>query len=190
MHGWPYAVVHNLLRKSNVGELSVLSPLRPPATAGKLRTRRKDWARNGDGGVETRQRRAGRGTGQRRSGKRTAAARLAPRGAGALRILSRKAVKGLGVKRSANQGWLRPSTLWTNGTGLTILGHDCCRGTTARLAAGRKKPQVVFASCGRSPEGGACEFSLVVERESRARIGYTERLLYKALFAGQARNPF
>jgi len=48
-----YAAVENLLRKSNVGELSVLSPLRPPATAGKLRTRRKDRARNGDGGAET-----------------------------------------------------------------------------------------------------------------------------------------
>ena len=32
---------------------SVLSPPRPPATAGKLRTRRKNWARNGDGGAET-----------------------------------------------------------------------------------------------------------------------------------------
>ena len=50
MHGCAYAVVDNLLRKSNVGELSVLSPPRPPATAGKLRTRSKDWAKNGDGG--------------------------------------------------------------------------------------------------------------------------------------------
>jgi hypothetical protein len=44
MDGWAYAVVDNSLRKSNVGELSVLSPPRP------RRTRRKDWARNGHGG--------------------------------------------------------------------------------------------------------------------------------------------
>jgi hypothetical protein len=90
MHSLAYAAVDNLLQKNNAGNRERgtgngkrgtgngekhcgvrndngngerPSPRRPPATAGKLRPRRKDWARNGDGGAETRQRRAGRGTG-------------------------------------------------------------------------------------------------------------------------------
>ena len=88
----------------------------------------------------------------------------------ALRNLLTQGEEPLGVKRFRTRAVMRKIDFTNVVQGVRIRAHTPQVGQVRRLCwgqpgNGKKRPQVVFASCGRTPEGGACEFSLVVERE-------------------------